>query len=450
MARFLAARLPLPAADEQPGATFGAAVATDGHQVLVGAPAQDLRGLLRRRADAGRAWLFQGAGLDWEVVQTLDAGSRAQAHAAFGQAVSIDGDTLVVGAPLARSEQTALAGVALVYERMPDRPERGFVATAVLEGAREGELGSAVSTNRRTVAVGAPYERVGVERLHPAAGAVHLYDRPPVQRAGGRVAHPDAEGHPRGEGDWTRGPTLLSPLPGLASGTYGAHVALSGTHLVVGEEWSVSTREVARVYRLEAQGCVDEAVLYAAPELGERVEAGARAVALDGELVAVGLPTVHHDGAREVGAVQLYRRTGQRWHLVAVLEAPVDERREDLRYGHAVALADGLLVVGAPGWSDGQRTPGAVYLYTPAGEGWALAHRYVPTFHGTGDDAVPARFGAAVAARGGVVVVGAPGWDVGGAAEQLAPAGTPGPSVAGAGVGDRADAGAAWVLTLAR
>jgi hypothetical protein len=122
------------------------------------------------------------------------------------------------------------------------------------------------------------------------------------------------------------------------------------------------------------------------------------AVAVTTEVVLVGAPRDRADA----GAAYLFARSDAGIARVATF-APDDAAAFDF-VGSAVAATDDLALVGAPGADGGGEDAGLVIAYRPAAGGWVEAFRWRP------DDLAPgARFGAALASHGDVVVVGAPG-----------------------------------------
>jgi trimeric autotransporter adhesin len=95
---------------------FGYAVAIDGDTIVVGAykEASNATGVNGNQADnsansAGAAYVFTRTAGVWSQQAYLKA-SNAQAGDLFGYAVDIEGDTIVVGAPLEDSQATAVNG----------------------------------------------------------------------------------------------------------------------------------------------------------------------------------------------------------------------------------------------------------------------------------------------------------------------------------------------------
>jgi choice-of-anchor B domain-containing protein len=110
--------------------------------------------------------------------------------------------------------------------------------------------------------------------------------------------------------------------------------------------------------------------------------------------MVVGAPR-KYDG---IGVVYIFERNGGEapWVHVSTLSAPEgDDGRE---YGAAVATRGGEILVGAPAAGG----TGAVYRYLPHREGWMLAGQIAPA------DQETAAFGAALSREGDHLLVGAP------------------------------------------
>ena len=130
-----------------------------------------------------------------------------------------------------------------------------------------------------------------------------------------------------------------------------------------------------------------------------------RAVAVDGSTIAVGSETRDVGAFNGAGDVCIYNKsaTGAPWQLVATLTAPVPI--EAGRFGAAVALRGDVLVVGAPEYAvtTGPAQRGHAYIYERVGAIWQLVKTLAPL-----DATNQGNFGLAVAVAQGVAVVGAP------------------------------------------
>jgi hypothetical protein len=135
-----------------------------------------------------------------------------------------------------------------------------------------------------------------------------------------------------------------------------------------------------------------------------------QALAYDGDWAIVGHPG-HEIGGSYVGSVTVYHRDADGvWQLQQTLVPP--EPVEGF-FGYSVALEGNLALIGAPVEWNGASAAGAAYLLERQGDQWSLVEHFVPQaphplFLGNNN------FGIAVALRGSVALVGAPGDPTGG------------------------------------
>lgn len=150
------------------------------------------------------------------------------------------------------------------------------------------------------------------------------------------------------------------------------------------------------------------------------LDEGAGALALRGDRLLIGMPG--NPAFPVPGAARIYRRTGEGWFLEARLSADGDE--EGNAFGHAVALQNGRVLIGAPG-ADGPQgeNQGAMYVFEQRGLLWRQTARIEAAASRPGD-----LLGASVAWSGELALGGAVGADVDGRSGQgavlaFAPAG---------------------------
>jgi hypothetical protein len=124
------------------------------------------------------------------------------------------------------------------------------------------------------------------------------------------------------------------------------------------------------------------------PDLGAGDQFGT-AVAASPDLIAVGAPGDDREGS-EAGAVHVFGPAGGGWSEQDVLVGP-DARAGD-QFGSSLALAGGLLAVGAPGRDEEGSWAGAVYLYRRDADAWTLLATLLAP-----DATQGARFGTSVA-----------------------------------------------------
>jgi len=187
---------------------------------------------------------------------------------------------------------------------------------------------------------------------------------------------------------------------------YGSSVALSGTRLAVGA--FRDSDELERAGAVYIGSFRDGAWTNQSKLVPADRAAGDQtgfSVALDGDWLAVGAVGGFAKRAartRTDGRVHVYRQTRAGWEAVTTLTRPSGQT--DDRYGFSVSIDDGWLAVGARGVENKR---GAVYLHALDALDAAPLELRAP-------DAAPGdRFGEALALAGGTLIVGAPGKDVG-------------------------------------
>ena len=135
------------------------------------------------------------------------------------------------------------------------------------------------------------------------------------------------------------------------------------------------------------------------------------AVAASGSWVAVGAPdedsaatgvggTQSGDASTDSGAVYLFRRDGLTLTQIAYLKGAPNVA--GAHFGASVAMRGDVLIVGAP--NDGAIGEGAVYIYKRDVSGWMQVQRLTPP-----DPFAGLKFGASIALGDRWIVVGAPG-----------------------------------------
>jgi len=155
----------LTASDGAPNSGFGQQVAISGDTILIGAPSA-----VGNAAQSGAAYVFVRSGTSWTQQAKL-APSDGVAGDAFGSALSLSGDTAVLSSPYS-DVFGADSGAAYVFTRSGaawTQQRKVFPADG-----RSGDLfGSSVSINIDTLAVGAPED----DDNAIASGSVYVFAR---------------------------------------------------------------------------------------------------------------------------------------------------------------------------------------------------------------------------------------------------------------------------------
>ena len=289
---------------------LGAAVSMDGDVLVLGAPLEHGAGL-----DLGAAYVYRHDGVAWVEEQKLTPSSASTCNR-FGYAVAVDGAVVVVGADRDDIPQgTSEAGSAFVYrfDGAQWNEEQKLVSSNI---AVDDRFGFSVAVSGDLIAVGAP-----------------------------RHAHG------------------LGTVPGSAYS-----------------------------FRWTTGAWVEEQELFASD--GHVSDAFGHSVALDGDLLAVGANKSYLPGA-----AYLYSRVGGSWGAEQKVSASDGEGVNE--FGISVALGRNTLVVGAA--KDDALGPwaGAAYLFHRVGSTWVQERKFLASDGENGDI-----FGESLALDGTQLVVG--------------------------------------------
>lgn len=400
---------------------FGNSVAIDGNLLAVGAPLEDGTAMGPHAADGGEqssdaanasgaVYVYRYEDGAW-VHEAYIKASNTESGDRFGTSVALSGDTLAVGAPREDSSEVGAhpaadgaqadnnanaSGAVYVYRRNGASWEAEAYIKAFNTGSNDA-FGNAIALDRDVLIVAAPVEAsmsVGVQHPEdanptddaaPGSGAVYVYRR--------------------NETGWN-GEAYIKPSNTGLNQAFGASLALSGEHLVVGSsgenrdargvhspndgnhaDFEVNSSGAVYTYRYDGSTWNHEAYIKA-PDTSEYDEFGA-SVALGGDRLIIGAPrenapatgifrnAIDADQAQSTcgeefqagmlcdsmnsGAAYVYERDDAPagWRFVAYLKAPIPLRRNDDGFegdglfGKAVAVSEEFAVVGAPG----DRTP---------------------------------------------------------------------------------------------
>ncbi len=373
---------------------FGSAVAVAGDTLVVGVHQEDSSGTgvittpNEGASNSGAAYVFVRSGTTWTqqaMLKGLNTGSFDQ----FGGIVSIDGNTLVVGAVgedgsgtgvnPSSNEAVTSAGAAYVFVRSGTT----WTQQAYLKASNTGmtdRFGIAVAVSGDTIAVAARDEDGSGTGINPASndlavdsGAAYVFVRSGTT--------------------WTPQATLKASNTS-AGDSFGQSLALSGDTLVVG-----ATLE-------------------------------------DGS--GTGVNPASNEAAVDAGAAYVFVRNGSAWTQQALLKASNTGGND--QFGRSVAVSGDTVIVGAnledgggtgvnPASDEAAADAGAAYVFVRSGTAWSQQAYLKASNTGAGD-----RFGSSVAADGGTLFIGATGED--GSGSGVGPASNE----------DATDAGAAYAF----
>ena len=353
---------------------FGTAVSIAGNTIIVGAPGADRPGT----PDAGAAYVFVRSGTSWLHQQKLYAPDGAPLDV-FGTSVSVSGDTAVAGAPAAETSGGTDAGAAYVFARSGTTWSSPLKLTAA-DGAAADSFGVSVSIAADTLIAGAAGDDTAAG---PNTGSAYVFVRagPSWSPQGKLVASDAAPGDSFGIAVAASGDTAVvgSLLDDNAAGTDAGSAYVFARS---GGSWS-------QQLKLAGSGVTDEDLFGAS-------------VAIADDTIAVGARSHDVPTAARAGAAYVYLRAGATWtesqRLIAA-DPGVDDG-----FGQSVAIAGGTVIVGAPLHDVASiGDAGAAYAFEHAGAAWPQRQQLVAGDPGSSSDG----FGYSIASSGNTLLMGA-------------------------------------------
>jgi len=360
-------RAELTASDGAGGDYLGRAVSLDADTVVVGAAGSDVGG-----ESQGAAYVFVRSGDTWTQQAKLTAPDGA-AGDEFGFAAAISGDTIVVGARFAVIDGINGHGAAYVFVRSGET----WVQQAKLaadDGAAYDEAGFSVAIDADTVLVGAPF-------ANASQGKAYVFTRTGT--------------------DWAPQATLAAD-DGAASDRFGLSLKVAGDTAIVGSPSAAiganGYQGAAYVFARDAGAWSLETKLTASD--GAAFDEFGISVALDADTAVVGAhyADVVFSGQ---GAAYAFVRDGGTWTQQGKLVA--DDAFFGDEFGFSVAVSGDTAAVGSL-FADagGTENEGEAYIFSRAAGAWSEAAKLFPDTATMGGE-----FGIGVAIEGTTAVVGA-------------------------------------------
>jgi hypothetical protein len=403
---------------------FGQALSLDGGTLAVASPFEDSNatgvngdGTNNEKTRSGAVYLFERDGSGQWMSQSYLKASVTDAEEAFGFALHLSGDRLVVGAPFEDSQSRGIggnpndntanqSGAAYVFERIGGV----WSQTRYVKALNTDELdafGSSVAITPDYLVIGAPSEGSAATGINgntsdnsaPSAGAVYCYLALPADF----------------------GLSSYAKASVASSGAnFGESLAVSDASSVVGAPLFDS----AYVFLKSESDLTEQARLLPGTSAKQRFGA---AVAISADTVVVGAP---HSGSLasgidgsetdtsgvRVGAAYVYVRNGTAWTRQAYLKASNPDS-QDL-FGTSVAIHGDTIVIGAPGESsqgneanNGSTGAGAAYVFVRNGGTWTQQAYLKAANTEPNASFGPDAFGSSVSVFQDTIAIGAPGED---------------------------------------
>ncbi|MBN2447383.1 MAG: hypothetical protein JXO22_11685 [Phycisphaerae bacterium] len=316
----------LKASDGSAVDLLGFSVDVDGDAAIAGAYGEDDKG-----SEAGAAYIFRQNAGNWPQQAKLLASDGA-AGDQFGYSVAIAGDYAIVGSPQDDDDGSG-SGSAYVFFFNGANWIQQAKLTASDGGASDG-FGYAVALDGDAAVIGAYRD----DDTGYDAGAAYVFRRSGTS--------------------WTQESKLLVE-DGNAYDHLGTALAISGDVIVVcasDSDFANSGDGQAYVFRFSNSSWIEEARLrqYDNPSSANL----GSAVAIEDGIIVVG---AHAATAERTGAAYVMLYNGQYWTYAGQLGA--SDATDNAYFGHAVAIANQRVLVGAPQDGEYGDFAGALYAF---------------------------------------------------------------------------------------
>jgi hypothetical protein len=362
----------LKASNTEASDQFGRSVAISGNTVVVGAPveASNATGVNGDQSDntaleTGAAYVFTRDGNTWSQQAYLKA-SNTEAEDLFGDAVTIAGDTVVVGAWREASNTTGIngdqndnsavnAGAAYVFTRNDNTwSQQAYLKASNTEASDN--FGFSVAIVDNTVVIGAENEDSN------ATGVDGDQDNNFAENSGAAYVFT------RSGNTWSQ-QAYLKASNTVARDNFGFSVAIANNTVVIGapvednntteidgDQDNNLTENTGTAYVFTRSGSTWSQQVYLKDFNTEAKNRFGFSVAVTGNAVVVGAPgEVNNDTgvndnqgnnlASDAGAAYLFTQSGNIWSQQAYLRASHTDK--DDQFGFSVAITDNTALVSA-------------------------------------------------------------------------------------------------------
>ena len=305
----------LTADDATDSDRFGQAVSVDGDRLMVGAFRVDDNG-----GDSGAVYVFDYDGANWNQSQKLLASDGTNSDW-FGFHLSLQGDLVAIGARNANNDSSLETGAVYVfiYNGSSWLEQQKLEASDAAENAK---FGHAVSLSGERLLVGAYFDGKATQNL----GAAYVFD------------------YNNSNNLWVESAKLVSN-EGVDQGLFGYAVSLSGDRALVGameDTGNVAESGAAYVFDYDGQNWTQTQQL-TVPTLNGGGQLG-YAVSLQADRALVGANKDNANGFIS-GAVYVYDLLGSEWLQVDQLAGVDTETRDE--FGAAIGVSGGKALIGA-------------------------------------------------------------------------------------------------------
>ena len=372
----------LTASDGAADDYFGYSVAISGDTIVVGAPYEDVND-----DNNGSAYVFsrnQGGADNWGQVAKLTA-SDGKAYDEFGQSVTIEYDTIIVGAKRGDGNESD-SGAAYVFARNHGGADNWGQVKKIIasDGVASDEFGSRVSISNDVIVVGALAHTIGD---NAAQGASYVFVR----------NNPFAD-------DWGQLTKLTDPN-GASVDLFGMGVSISGDTVIIGADgaYNGDNNRAGLVHIFNITGDAWTQISKPISSDGAADDYFGYSVSISGDTCVVGAYWDDVGSNNCQGSAYLFTRNNQTaddWGQVKKLTAS-DGTALDC-FGSSVSISGDTIVIGAYG---DDSSKGAAYVFTrnnQTADDWGQVKKLTAS-----DGAASDQFGCSVSISWDTCVLGA-------------------------------------------
>ena len=350
------------------GDCFGYSVSLDGNTALIGAFGDDAPG-----DTEGSAYIFTRTGTTWTQQAKLIPTTGGY-YDYFGYAVSLDGDSALIGAP-GNPFNPLYPGAAYIFIRTGTTwTQQARLVPS--DGQNEDYFGNSVSLDGDTAIIGSEY-------LTGSSGSVYVFTR---------------------SGTTWNQQTKLLPSDGITGEMFGYSVSLEANTALIGaifDDDNGPGAGSAYIFTRTGTTWTQQTKLLASD--GATLDQFGISVSLSGDNALIGVEWDSDNGEKS-GSAYVFTRTGTLWNQQAKL-LPSDGTAED-RFGHSVSFSGDTALIGANEDDETGNYSGSAYVFTRTGTTWIQQIKLLPS-----DTSEQKLFGESVSLDGDTALIGAYGDD---------------------------------------
>lgn len=363
---------------------FGSALDMDGQRIVVGVPAD----ASPYGQGTGSVYVFLKANSDWQIETVLTEESPWEGEN-FGAAVDIEGDLLMVGIPGDTKLGNTVGyvtrhrfGSVTCFRRSASGWSPEAKMQPTIPSAFDGDsFGTSISLRGSTLLVGAPQYTIAT----PIGGGTS-YETPGGGFVFGMV-----------NGAWVQQARLI--VPGSSSyWKVGSSVALGDGRLFLSApQCRDANFRYGRIFEFTGSGTTWTVGNSIVPSAWEGYETFGSSIALDGDCLVVGSWS---DYAGAGQRAYVFRRSGSAWQQEAILLSPDAEK---YKFGSQVAVKGDLAVVSDTRDLVLGQAGGSIHIFRKQGGIWSRTQKLFASEAGS-----LANFGSPIVTDGVSVLAAAP------------------------------------------